>query len=249
MGIIQNPIYSTRYSSVDKDHNDPDDGTIRVHTDLQGEEYISGWEWAENDAFYGDGLIALNLSFDGCALSATYTIAKGKVISTKTVKFKAVSGKEDGEASPLNPNGPLPNGSYSFNLSDLEYRFQTNFWGSYTYPSWAKNENLHGDPTWSREADAYGDYRVKLKVNQFSEIPNKPRDGFYLHGSQGSNGFGSLGCIDLGTITACNGFLGSLYDYYQDTGLDVKANVNVNKTCVPWKIKGGAGGQFGGGRR
>jgi len=180
------------------------------------------------------------MQFDGCRLNVRLDGTSEGQSWSRSYTFKAVSGKKDGQQNSLLKYGPIPDGSYSFNLSSVEYRYQETFIGTYSYPDWAYNRKISGGT--SNEADAYGNYRVKLTVEKYDTPTLEPRGGFYLHGSQNGNGFGSAGCIDLGTGEVCNGVLGGLYDYYQATSQNVKVNLSVKRTCDPWaKPKEGAG--------
>lgn len=182
-------------------------------------------------ALINDPVSSATLDFNGCTL--TVTLKTGK--ATHRASFKAVSGREDGNQNALTSYGPIPDGQYSFITSRIENRYDRNIWSNSKYPDWVANKRINNNPANSREADAYGDWRVKLDVVRYAVQPSDYRSGFYLHGSNNDNGFGSIGCIDLGTNEACTGLLGSLrtLGWAQAPGwFEVK--VNVSRTCNPW---------------
>ncbi len=177
-----------------------------------------------------DGIHTIAMHFNGCFLAVVMQGTLDGQQWERINTFKAVSGK-DKQPDQLYENGPIPDGDYTFNLSSVEYRFEKSLFGGWANRSWANNERIRGGT--SNEADAYGDYRVRLTNLKYDVEPKEPRSGFYLHGSQNGNGFGSAGCIDLGTATVCNGVIGGLYNYYQETNQDIKVSLRSKRTCKP----------------
>jgi len=92
--------------------------------------------------------------------------------------FSAISGVpgyQNPDYQNLADKGPLPEGNYSLKLSDIDWRDTPA-----EYIAWGSG---------------WGHARVTLTPSQGMELYG--RNGFFLHGSLASNGFGSKGCIDV----------------------------------------------------
>jgi hypothetical protein len=203
---------------------------------------IPGFVDASVSGFDGDKVTQLDLHFNGCELTYTKYISNNgsKPYPSAGTIGKAVSGRR-GTTDSNYEGGPIPNGTYKFVSSAIEYRFDAGIISKYKYPDWVANKKINGEG--SPEANAYGDWRVPLNVINFTEGKPTHRDGtgFYLHGSQDGNGFGSAGCIDLGTNEACVALLGGIRQVANQQRSQFIVWVSVNRTCDPWAKE--AGGQ------
>lgn len=177
------------------------------------------------------------LYFDGCSLS--YFNARGEIENTWT----AVSGHEQKTSrKPYGENvqneGPLPSSAtYLVDPSRIQRRFDmtvvegtspmnlkygipSNPSNSYKYPNWVPD---------SAYSAGWGDWRIPLQVASGSVPSNRDGGSFFLHGS--TNGWGSAGCLDVGTGSNCAGVLARLEQRRRSIELYVKY------TCNPWKTE------------
>ena len=114
------------------------------------------------------------ITFDGVTVSLVND--QGTVVATSL----AVSGRPGSQAPSLQDQrsvGPLPEGSYFIDPSEIDWR-----------------DSIVERLTWS---DGLGQGRVTMHPGPETELYG--RGGFFLHGSQNGNGYGSAGCIDLNT--------------------------------------------------
>lgn len=172
------------------------------------------------------------LYFNGCALS--WINSNGTVENT----WRGVSGKRKEGSIPYREGtkdaGPLPStATYLVDPSKIQRRFdkmpilltspkqmengqEPRYGETYKYPEWAAGEQ----PGW-------GDFRIPLQKAS-GEFP-KTRDpnSFYLHGS--TNGWGSAGCIDVGTSTNCAGLVDRL------VARERPIELYVDHKCNPWR--------------
>jgi len=115
-------------------------------------------------AFEDDGS---NLFFDGHFL---YVVQDSRAVAT----FPATSGKDGVKDTRIRNRGPLPEGEYYIDPSEISQ-------GGFL-------RNLLGD---------WGNFRVALHPTpetDTNDINGKPRTGFFLHGGKSP---GSAGCIDV----------------------------------------------------
>lgn len=141
------------------------------------------------------------LQFDGKHLSAHGAWANAK--------YKAVSGRPNekgefdysAERQKLGSVGPIPEGEYWINPSDL--------WEN----NWLRNHTTAPRAAW-------GDFRITIRVQPGTVTHG--RGGFFIHGG---TTYGSAGCIDL--ALEMNNFIRDLKAYIQGApncyiGLTVK---------------------------
>jgi Protein of unknown function (DUF2778) len=110
-------------------------------------------------------------TFDGISVSF-YDANNNVVAHTMAVSGKA--GNQSPSLQEVRNTGPLPEGTYTINVADIDYR-----------------DNIVERFTWS---SGWGNARVTLNPSDETELFG--RSGFFLHGS--TNGYGSAGCIDIG---------------------------------------------------
>jgi RHS repeat-associated protein len=160
-----------------------------------------------------------SLLFDGCKL--TRLDDNGKPIQS----WDAVSGKPGTTAADQAKQdvGPLPEGTYTANPADSQYRFDTKFYiynpvnpsgvRVYSHPLWATSENMR---------IAWGNYRTELRAEPGTNTYG--RSGFFIHGGDVP---GSAGCIDL------TGQNDAFHLFLKSYGKPIK--VIVKYTCNPWQ--------------
>jgi RHS repeat-associated protein len=207
---------------------DPYSGSAFVTDPQTWNRYTYGW---------GDPINKIDpsgldsLLFDGCKV--TQLDDSGNVVQS----WNSVSGKPGTSAADQSKKGegPIPEGTYTVNPSDAQYRFDQKFviynpanpsgtW-VYAHSLWATSE---------LERIAWGDYRTELHADPGTNTFG--RSGFFMHGGDVP---GSAGCIDLTHQDK------AFHDFLKGYGKPIK--VIVKYTCNPWKMGANQSGGSGGG--